>query len=388
MANVLVTDGLLRKSLAATRSLGQLGLVVHTADKTRCTPSAFSKHSRKALLSPDSVTETERYADWLLHTLRTGGYQVLFPMDDGALDAVYAHHGEVDSLCACPLPPERAYRIASDKWETVQLAQQAGVPVPDAWCPESREELAALVSDLTYPVVVKPRRSSGSRGIRIAKDRDELLRLYAEAVQTYPQPMIQACIPLGDRFDVCLLYNRDGEVRASFVQREVRHFPLPIGPSTVQESVHLPELIEQTTRLLETLSWHGVVEIEYMRDPRDGVYKLMEINPRFWNSLALAVQSGVDFPQLLYQVAMTGDAEPVHAYEVGRLCRNLLPGDLLHCLSNPQRREMAPPLFAKGGLKVSDDILSREDPLAAVGFAAGCLRYLFDRRLWRMMFRR
>ena len=185
-----------------------------------------------------------------------------------------------------------------------------------------------------------------------------------------------------------MLYNRDGDLRCSFVQQELRHFPVDIGPSTVQESVWMPELVEQAKLLMQELPWQGVVEIEFMRDPRDGVPKLMEINPRWWNSLEMAIQAGVDFPYLLYQVAMTGDVNEVHQYEVGRQCRNLLPGDILHILSNSNRREMEPPFFSFRDPRLRDDILSKDDPMATLGFVAGVARLLLDFDVWKMMFKR
>jgi predicted ATP-grasp superfamily ATP-dependent carboligase len=187
---------------------------------------------------------------------------------------------------------------------------------------------------------------------------------------------------------VCFLYDNHNKIRCSFVQREVRHFPLDIGPSTVQESVWMPELVVLAEELMSGLEWYGVVEIEFMRDSRDGILKLMEINPRFWNSLHLAVQSGVDFPFLLYQLAMEREVPEVKSYAVGQLCRNLLPGDLLHYCANKNRKYMNPPLFNHSGLPIQDDIWSKQDPLAAFGFAAACIQNSLNWSMWKKMFSR
>jgi hypothetical protein len=72
--------------------------------------------------------------------------------------------------------------------------------------------------------------------------------------------------------------------------------------------------------------------VEFRLDDRDHLPKLMEINGRFWNSLPLAIASGVDFPFLLYRMAVEGDVAPVHAYRCGVQCRWLL-GDLRHLVS-------------------------------------------------------
>jgi predicted ATP-grasp superfamily ATP-dependent carboligase len=387
MSAILVTDGLLRKSLSLTRSLGKRGHEVWTADRTRFTPSAFSKYSAGALVNPDPALQPAAYAAWLLQTLSERRYDLFIPSDDHALEVALAHREQLQAITTCLLPPDESYQKASDKYETMCLAKSAGVPHPETLWPQDVAEVERIASGLLYPAVIKPRKSSGSRGIRIVANAGELIETYREITALYPRPMIQEYIPAGERYDVCLLYNRVGQLRSSFVQREVRHFPVEIGPSTVQESVWMPELVEQAVTLLQGLPWQGVVEVEFMRDPRDGVPKLMEINPRFWNSLEMAVQAGVDFPHFMYEVAMRGDVPDVHDYETGRYCRNLLPSDLLHLFANPRRRNMNPPFLARSSA-VRDDILAWDDPLPTLGFALGAARLVFDRNVWKMMFNR
>ncbi|PWK14960.1 ATP-grasp domain-containing protein [Tumebacillus permanentifrigoris] len=385
MASVLITDGLLRKSLSLTRSLGSQGLQAYTADRTRFTPSAFSKYSAGAWVHPDPVEQPEAYAQWMFKTLASQRFDLLIPSDDHALEFVLAHRAAVEALTTVLVPSQESYNQTSDKYLTMQLAEKAGVPHPQTLWPVDAAEVEQLAPNLRYPLVIKPRKSSGSRGIRVVQNAQELCQMYRQIEVEYPRPMLQEFIPAGDRFDVCLLYNRAGELRASFVQKELRHYPVDIGPSTVQESVWMPELVELSVALLQQVPWQGVVEVEFMRDPRDGVPKLMEINPRFWNSLEMAVQAGVDFPYLLCQAALGGDVNAVHQYEVGRICRNLLPSDILHVLANPLRRELNPPFWAK---QVRDDIWSRHDPLPTLGFALAVARLLFDRKVWKMMFKR
>jgi biotin carboxylase len=261
------------------------------------------------------------------------------------------------------------------------------VPVPSTLFPDGPddEELRRAGRSLGYPLVIKPRHSSGSRGIRVVRSEAELLRSYPETHSSYPNPILQQYIEPGPRYDVCLLMDGQGDVKAEFAQKELRHFPLDRGPSTLQESVLAPRLVEQAKALLRSLPWHGVAELEFMVDPRDGVPKLMEINPRFWNSVQLAVFAGVDFPWLLYRMAMGEELAPVREYEVGVRCKWLLPGDLLHFAANRDRFRMDPPVWAGKSYNVRDDICSKSDPGPMLGFGAACLRYCMSRNMWKML---
>jgi len=387
MKSVLLTDGQLRKTLAAVRSLGSKGVTVHVAEKTRFNIAGFSKYCGRNLACPDPAADPGRYADWLAETMARLGIDVLFPMDDASLGAVLANADRFGDLALAALPPGDSYEIAADKGQATALAMEAGVPVPRTLFPGRLEDVAGMGEQLEGPIVIKPRRSSGSRGIRVA-EHPQLLQQYRHIHESYPFPLLQQFIPPGERFDVCLLYDQGGELKASFVQKELRHFPLERGPSTMQESVHRPDLVAMALSIMERLPWRGVVELEFMVDPRDGVPKFMEINARFWNSLYAAMLSGVDFPWLLYQMALGNRIERVTEYAAGVRCRSLLPGDLLHYVSNPNRASISPGFWQGAPAGGKDDIVSLRDPLPTLGFMLACLKYAADPRAWKLVFQR
>ena len=151
----------------------------------------------------------------------------------------------------------------------------------------------------------------------------------------YPLPLIQESIPRkGEAFGVSALFNKDSKLRAVFVHKRLREYPVTGGPSTLRESVKNPKVQELGLKLLKALDWVGVAMVEFKVDPRDGEPKLMEINPRFWGSLQLAILSGVDFPYLIYRMAKEGDVKPILDYKIGVRCRWMFPGDFIHFLSN------------------------------------------------------
>lgn len=387
----MLTDAQQRKTLAVVRSLGQRGISIMTAEDTRWATASYSKYSAKRLVSPNPGLAPERYFAWLTGVLSENHFDVLFPMDDDSMGVMMAHRAELEQFSRMPFPPKPAFRVAEDKGLSVVKAGEAGLDCPLTLSPQTEADIAnlnILTASFTFPVLIKPRRSSGSRGITLVGQREDLSGLYRQVHQNYPFPLIQEFIPPGTRYDVCLLYDHETELRAFFVQEELRHFPLDKGPSTLQKSVWRPDLVEQADRLLRRLDWVGVAEVEFMIDCRDGRAKFMEINPRFWGSLYLSILSGVDFPWLLYQLAMNGKVPEVMNYRLDVMCKWSLPADILHFLFNPERLHMNPPLWAGKRSGVYDDILSLNDPLPVLGFILAGLHYLPDRRMWKMIFDR
>lgn len=385
MTRVLLTDAQPRMTLAVTRSLGRKGIEIIGAEETRFAPALFSKYCSRSLLCPNPKTDKTAYFQWLVETIKGQACDILFPIDDPSLEIAVEHRDELESLCQVPLPPTESYRITADKALTVEMAQKAGLLCPETITPHNLEELADLAERLEYPVVIKPRKSSGSRGITFVKDKTELQSFYLSVHEDYPYPLIQRYIPPGEKYSVCLLFNKDSQLRASFVQKQVRHYPVDIGTSVVQESVFFPELIEAALLFMQKVKWFGVVEFEFLVGKADKKAYFMEINPRFWGSVHMSILAGVDFPWLLYRLLTEGDIEKVTDYQTGIFCRWLLPGDILHFLTNKQRGKMEPPFLAGKKHNTYDDTISLADPLPTLGFFLACLRYFFDIEKWRFV---
>ncbi len=359
-------------------------------EETRFALTLFSKYCREAFVYPSPRADAGLFLDRLLGFLNTHRFDVLFPMDDAALMGVAGRIGEFERVTRVPIPSHDALRVAADKLRTLELARRLGLRCPRTRVPDSsrRDALARLAGALDFPVLIKPRESSGSRGIRIVASAEGFVRSWLEVHARHPRPMVQEYIPRGEKYDVCLLFNRDSVLRAAFVQAELRGFPLEVGPSTLQESVWRPDLVDMAVALVRQIGWHGVCEVEFMVDPRDGEPVFMEVNPRFWGSLQMAILAGVDFPYLLYRLAVDGDVDPVFQYEVGLRCRWLLPGDILHFLANPARWRMSPGFFDFLDPRTKDDIISLDDPGPMLGFFLACARYALDPRMWRFVITR
>jgi predicted ATP-grasp superfamily ATP-dependent carboligase len=363
---VLILDGMWNKTLAAVRSLGTRGFHVTAGEKTRLATALFSRYCSETLVYPSPSKNPEEFMDAVEKELERGGYDMILPME-----------WKTQSLLTDPLERERFDRysripfvnadvaeVVNDKAHLMRFAEKCGVDVPKTFFTEDVEDLEEVADTLEYPVVIKPRISSGSRGLVYAADRKALIDNYAVVHERYPFPLIQEYIPGNEIFGVAMLLNFQSQVRAEFVYKRLRSYPVAGGPSTLRVSVSRVDLPAITGSLLRSLNWTGIAHSEFKIDPRDGKPKLLEINPRFWGSLALAIESGIDFPFLLWKLAAEGDVEPVFDYEKGVMIRWLIPGDILHFISNPDRFRMDPGFF---DFSVKDDIISLHDPLPTVG---------------------
>jgi predicted ATP-grasp superfamily ATP-dependent carboligase len=363
MPSVFVTDGSQRKAVPIVRSLGRHGIRVDVGSEARIAPSAFSRYCHKHYLYPSPRTSPDEFASWLESHVERTGYDVVMPIDEISQGVIAQNLVKLLAKSRIPIVDWPTFMTAHDKANTLKLAASAGVPCPRTFFPNATADVLAMQDRLEFPVVIKPRQSSGSRGLVVVQRKQDLLAEYERISAHYALPLVQEYLPPGgDTFGVEVLMNRASEPRAVFVHRRLREYPISGGPSTLRESVTYPELADLGIALLREMRWYGVAMVEFKVDPRDHKPKLMEVNPKFWGSIALPIAAGVEFPYLLYKMAMDGDVEPVAGYEAGVMCRWLIPGDLLHFLSNPNRMHLTPSFFQFRAHNLHYDIWAGNDP--------------------------
>jgi len=347
----------------------------------------FSKYCVKSWIYPAPDKQPEQFIEWVLCKAREGAFEVLFAIDERTLDVLTKHYEEITQYVSFPSVNYATYIKARDKGNTISLAQSLGIPCPKTLRLDHLETLSQVARQLIFPVVIKPRVSSGSRGLAYIRSVNEFETACRRIHQAYGDLIIQEYLPPGgDTLGVEVLMHRDGQPRATFVHRRLREYPVNGGPSTLRESLAAPELADLGVRLLRAMGWVGVAMVEFKVDPRDGVPKLMEVNPKFWGSIALPIAAGVDFPYLLYRMAIDGEVEAVTSYQEGIRCRWLMPGDILHFIHNPDRFRLNPSFFDFWDDKLHYDLISMDDPGPLWGMFCSALSNLTNPIFWKKHF--
>ena len=236
-----------------------------------------------------------------------------------------------------PVSSEEQIEKVQDKRNVLLLAEQLGIACPETSMLHDGESLAAVASRVRYPVVIKPRFSWWLRqgqwvsgNVQYVRDAQELTAKYHESNLLIPGPLVQEKIEGEGRGVFLLSWN--GELKAAFCHRRLREKPPWGGVSVYRESIPFDqELVGKSFSLLQAIGWQGPAMVEFKVDRRDGQPKLMEVNGRFWGSLQLAVDAGMNFPLMFYRLANGEEVPSQFTYKVGVRSRWLL-GDLDHLL--------------------------------------------------------
>lgn len=346
MTAILVTDGEERSALAVARALGREGHHVYVASAHPNPIAGASRYVEGEAEVRSPLADAAGFVADLSRLVTRWGIDILLPVSDAALWAVL-ERAETFQGVRIPFAPLDQFRRLADKETVLQAARELNIGVPMQRVVSTRPASAGPgYPDMQFPVVLKPARSvvAGDKGrfktgVVYARDPMELQsRLLQFPAEAYPVLLQQRIV--GPGLGIFLLV-WNGQIMAQFAHRRLREKPPSGGVSVYRESVAAdPVLLERSKALLDRFQWQGVAMVEYKQDAATGEAYLMEINGRFWGSLQLALDAGVDFPGLLVSLSLGEEPKPTADYRVGVRSRWWW-GDVDHILTRLRHRDSA-----------------------------------------------
>jgi len=335
-ATVLVTDEHYKHSLGIVRQLGRLGAHVSVVAASKESLACRSRFCKEVILSDGHTVEA--LVETTLRAVSERRFDLVMPVSYPMTLALARRRDDLAAYTHLEVMGSEAIEQAADKAKMTQLAGRIGIPAPKTFL---LTEVQGRLQELSFPVVIKLQKESPGRlPIRYVHNLTELKGiLSAELGDKSPgqgaKLLVQEFIPgYGCGFFATYQY---GVCKRVFMHRRVREFPAAGGVSSCAESFYDLKLETYGRRMLDALGWHGVAMVEFRRDARDADYKLMEINPKFWGSLDLALAAGADFPGDLCRMALGWDLSFTDSYE--RKLRFQWPfsgyGEIFHVRSRP-----------------------------------------------------
>jgi D-aspartate ligase len=359
MPPAVVADAGWVNGLAAIRLLARAGAPVIAIDHRQGALGFRSRHGL-GVRCPDPVGDPEGFVAFLLELGDALGRPApIFATHDDYLNGIAAAAGRLDGRYLFPFPSWDVLGPIQTKRFQLAQAKELGIPIP-----RTADE---PTDDLDFPVLVKPSDPVGfRRAFKLQSFRCETRAELDEAFERARpyDPLIQELIP-GDDDELYSLGSYvapDGEPLGIFSGRKLRQTPPGVGSGRICETVWVDEVVEQGLAYIRGLGFHGLSHVEFKRDHRDGVYKLMEINPRIWQWHGLAAASGVDLPKIAYWDLLGARLPPATSKGVGRKRWSVT----LSAGSSP----------AVPRLPYTDGVFSLADPVPAIAQVARLVRGL------------
>ncbi len=321
MRPVLVLDAETGQALAVVRGLAEKKIPVHIAGKEKYAPALWSSLPQKRFCYPSPLSAPRGFVKFLSRILAEENYEAVFPVTDSTVTVLQKFRSELPRVLWAMAGAE-SYQKVSDKFFAQELARQQGFTVPTTFYPGSLEELKKKSASFKFPVVLKPRYSRfyDEREEKIRKgetriifNQTELEKAFLESRQGESFPCIQEWVE-GIGFGVEMLI-REGEALAVFCHKRIREMdPLGSGSSVCESAPIRNDLVQASLGMLNACGYEGAAMVEFRIDERTGQSWFVEINGRFWGSLALPAACGINFPALYLQM-LRGENIPSAARE-------------------------------------------------------------------------
>ncbi len=382
---ILVLDGNQNQAVAGVRSLAKAGHHVLVGEAGSWSKAGWSRSSRGTFQYPAPQKDAAAFVDRIVEIAQTETNTLILPMTEATTLPLSAAR---DRLCGggarLVLPSHTDVLRAFNKQETVRLAASLGIAVPKTIVVSSAEQAREASGSVVFPVVLKPRSSEEFRSSsavsttgrpRYASSKQEFDAAYEQMQKTCSVILVQEFVDGEGTGYFALMHH--GELRAEFAHRRIRDVHPTGSGSAVRVSVEPDDDIRRASLgILEALHWHGVAMVEFRHRPGQPPV-FMEVNGRFWNSLALACYAGMDFPALLASMAEREDIPTVTHFRTGVRCRWLL-GDFRHLLEVWRGAPQGYPRPYPGRLRTLLSVLTpvpgtfhdnfqRQDPLPELG---------------------
>ena len=371
--DALVTDAHIPSAVSGIRALGREGLAVAALAPRRSAVGLWSRYCAARAVGPDSVTDPDGFMAAIHRVVERHGGLVVYPGQDEALNALLADEPGLPADAMLPYPGPEPLAALRDKGRLAILAADAGLATPSAFAVGQAGQL--LSGELPDGAVVKPSLPGGAFAeVRLADSREDLRAVLA-TVPAGEEVVLQERLS-GRLMAVSVLVDRDGDLVRRFQQVSLRTWPPDAGISSLAVSVEPDEaLVEACRALLAAAGYWGLAQLQFL-DAADG-RRLIDVNTRFYGSLALALAAGVNLPAAWHAVTLEQPAGTPQPYRAGVSYR-WVEADLMAATRGIRGR-----LTSRGPRPRTGPMWARDDPVASFLFAVDAAGGGIRRRLGR-----
>jgi predicted ATP-grasp superfamily ATP-dependent carboligase len=292
------------------------------------TAGQFSKFTTDHFVHADPEIDEAQYFQDLLAAIETyrpdddRPYMLIPGFRDAALLSKQADRFDGKIILAAP--PHAAISQVTPKQKLADTLDALDIPHPGTWQPQTADDIDALSDEITMPALIKAVDEVGGRGIEFFEDKDAFLsRAKTRIEKEDPKPLIQEMVD-GHDYCFCGIY-QNGELKGHMVYHNLQTKGGAGSAGAMRETVDSAPFLDHANRLMKHIGWNGIAEIDFMwTGNTQDIPQLIEVNPRFWAGLFQSVESGVDFPWMLYQLFADGDISHTPDVKVGTKTR--IPG--------------------------------------------------------------
>ncbi len=355
---ILILEGYARQCLPFMESFKKCGCEVTVLCNSKLDlayASRFADYKLIGVCNPTKYDESEKH---ICRLIKTGNYDLVVPLVDFSARILSANKEELSKYARIASNDFDVFDKAQDKLEVMRVCQDNDIPSPRTLLGVNSYK-DVVREQLTFPLVIKPRRGFGARGFNCFKSMQEVVEFSQK--KDLSRYVIQEYIPQTNmNLSASLFIDNNGQIKSTFVYASRRWFPLSGGTGTFNELVDRPDIEGISKKLAALMNLRGCIGIDLIHDPRDGIAKVIEINPRILACAKIGFVAGIDLAKQILQKEF-GQEVSLYTGYCKKVKIRMSQADVLWFLKSPERFETEPSFFNCRNVK--DQIFSWGDPL-------------------------
>lgn len=388
MSNILLTYGWVRSSYSALRNFKKHDLQVIVSDSSRIGMSQFSRFSSGFKKYTSHYVDEDNFISDILDICSSEEIKLILPSHNET-EIIARHRHKFSDHVVSMIPHESHCKLFNNKSDAYDYVSSIGIPVPTRIKyidPNSISEL--LKSKGIEKTVIKLLTGNSGKGVFYGKSPNDTEKTVKELIERFKlvparYPQIEEYVE-GEGYGCSVLYN-DGKFIANFSHRRLRDKIETGGTSTYRESTHHRGIEVATKTIFDSLGYNGLAMCEFKVCSKTGRFWFIEVNPRMWGSISLAIESGVQFPYLAWLCATEGTAKAISYHKSCKINKNWkarwLLGDIFVVFGKMLRLDI------KGAWRIikeekadSLDDFFWDDPFAFVGELLAYIKTTFSKK--------
>ena len=358
---VLILDGYGRQVATIAQQMYDLGCVITTLNCSKLDVGYTSRYPVKKLLEPQTRNNQDELKKVLDREILSGAYDVVFPMLEPSTEVLLKNEDIYKQYVRIISAPYDAFLKAYDKQETMLACMDNDIPCPIT--KRDDESLEEFIEKVGFPLVVKPRKGTGSIGFHCVKNREEFDKLLNQGLKI-EENVIQKYISQTDtQYISFVMLDDNHQLKSAVIGDKSRWYPVDGGATSYVRTVNRPDIVEYSVKLLKAIGWKGFAHIDLIGDPdEEGVPKVMEINGRIPASIKLDLCAKIPLMEQELQYAMGTDVDDYSKVLIPEgIGLRYFQTDFMWFFKSPNRFKAKPSWFDFSNSK--DMIWSCRDPI-------------------------
>ena len=309
-------------SIPVIKSLRNAGYAVDAVAETKFGYGSNSRYLNQCYYF-EEVADVDKYYPFLVNLLKTGEYDVVFPLRDENTKLLCKYRDELLKYTRFVVPNDEIFERGFDKHQLMEACQHYGYPHPRTTIVEGGSLQGIDIDKLVFPLLIKPNHTAGGRGMTLVHSKEELFDRFPSVFEHYGDCHLQSYIPAGGaQVKVQIYVNEKQELVNSSVIHKCRWYPENGGSSCCAKSVKNDKIVDTLYHLLLDIGWVGFADFDTIEDPRTGELLVMELNPRLPACVKTAFEAGVDWAEIIVNEYL-GLPQKTYPYKEGEYLRHM-----------------------------------------------------------------